>query len=191
VRLLLVALTGFGNLAILLPLAATIFVWLYLSGASRPAAWWAVAVILCVGATAALKIVFWGCPPVPDLHSPSGHASFSTLVYGATGLIVAVEGRRGAAQVAMTLSAGLIFGIALSRLEFGAHSVPEVVLGLTIGGACLVVFAWQYDRYRPKNARITSLLIAVTILASVLHGGNLRAEGMLHRLTGFLWIDCR
>jgi membrane-associated phospholipid phosphatase len=188
---LLVALTGFGDLAVLLPLAATIFAWLQLSRAPRAAAWWAIAVFLCVGATAALKIVFWGCAPVSDLHSPSGHASFSTLVYGATGLIVAAEGGRRWPQVATALSAALILGIALSRLLLGDHTVPEVVLGWVIGGACLAAFGRRYRRYRPHHARIAPLLIAVTILALLLHGSDLRAEGLLHRITGFLWIDCR
>jgi hypothetical protein len=45
----------------------------------------------CLGVTALLKVSFYGCPPTPDLHSPSGHTSLSALVYGAMALVTASE----------------------------------------------------------------------------------------------------
>ncbi len=63
--------------------------WLLVMRSPRGAIWWAVAVTLCVGLTAFLKIAFYGCPPVPDLHNPSGHTSLSTLFYGAMSLVAA------------------------------------------------------------------------------------------------------
>ena len=52
-------------------------IWLLLYS-SRAALSWVLALGFCVGLTALLKIVFYGCPPVGDMHSPSGHTSLST-----------------------------------------------------------------------------------------------------------------
>jgi membrane-associated phospholipid phosphatase len=187
---LLVALTGFGDAAMLLPLAATIFLWLLLSGAPRAAAWWTASVVFCGGVTAVLKIFFWGCPPVSDLHSPSGHTSLGTLVYGATALIIAVEGGRWRPRVAAGAGAGLVLAIGVSRLLLDAHSVPEVVLGWLIGSASLALFGWDYRRCRPPTPRLAPLLVSVVVVAAVLHGSQLRAEELLHRITAYLRIDC-
>lgn len=89
---MLVALAECGDAAVLLPLAATIFLWLLLSGTTRAAVSWIFSVLVCVAVTAASKIFFWGYPPISDLHSPSGHTGLSVLVYGTTALITAVEG---------------------------------------------------------------------------------------------------
>lgn len=182
--------TRFGDAAVLLPVAATIFLSLLLSGASRAAAWWTASLFLCGGLIAVLKIYFWGCPPVPDLHSPSGHTSLATLVYGAIALIVAAEGGRWRPLVAATGAGGLIVCIAGSRLLLDAHSLLEIALGLTIGGGFLALFGWAYRQYRPKNAHVALLLVAVAVLVSALHGRQLHAEGVLHRITAYLRIEC-
>jgi membrane-associated phospholipid phosphatase len=81
-----------GDIAVVLPLATVIFGWLLLIRTPRRAAWWwAVAVAFCVSVTAVLEVAFYGCPPAPDLHSPSGHTSLSTVVYGAIALVAATE----------------------------------------------------------------------------------------------------
>jgi membrane-associated phospholipid phosphatase len=188
---LLVALTEFGDAAVQLPLAVTILLWLLLSGAPRAAAWWTASVLFCGGVTAILKIFFWGCPPLSDLHSPSGHTSLSTLVYGATALITFVEGGRWRPRVAAAAGVCLVLAIGLSRLLLFAHSVPEVILGWFIGSASLALFGWRYRRCRPPNPRLAPLLVSVGVLASVLHGSELRAEELLHRMTGYLRVDCR
>jgi membrane-associated phospholipid phosphatase len=186
----LVALTEFGDAAVLLPLAATLLLWLLLSRAPRAAAWWVVAVAVCAGQTAVLKIFFYGCPPAPDLHSPSGHTSLSTLVYGAVALIVAVEDRSRRRRLTIAAGCGVVLAIALSRLALNAHSVPEVVLGLVVGGAALAVFGQEYRRNRPAATRLAPLLVSAVLLISLLHGNQLRAEEFLHRLTGFFGIRC-
>jgi len=83
----LIALTEFGDAAVLMPLAAAMLIWLLLYF-SRAARWWILALGFCVGPTM-FKIVFYGCPPAGDMHSPSGHTSLSALVYGALTLAAA------------------------------------------------------------------------------------------------------
>jgi hypothetical protein len=39
--------------------------------------------------------------------------------------------------------------------------------------------------------RLAPLLVGASVLAVVLHGSDLRAEELLHRITGYLGIQCR
>src|SRR5215471_18262782 len=126
----LVALTDFGDLAVLVPLAVTILVWLLY--VPRGAARWTLALSICVGLTAWLKIVFYGCPPAGDMHSPSGHASLSTLVYGVLTLTAAAAWSGFRRVIVIGVGAGLILAIGVSRLLLDAHSLAEVGVGLII-----------------------------------------------------------
>jgi membrane-associated phospholipid phosphatase len=182
----LVALTDFGDLTVLLPLAAAMLIWL-LFYFPRAASSWVIALGFCAGLTALLKIVFYGCPPAGDIHSPSGHTSLSILVYGA--LALAAAGRPGPRRVLMIgASVGLMLSIAVSRLLLDAHSVPEVGLGLIIGTVSLVLFSRQY--LACPNTKVWPLLVAAGILISILHGRELHAEQYLHRITGYLQMQC-
>src|SRR5690349_19979418 len=89
----LTLLTHFGDLAVLMPLVIFTLLWLLLTGDIRSAAWWAIAVSLCIGLTALSKIFAYTCPPASDLHSPSVHSSMSTFAYWAATIIAAGEGR--------------------------------------------------------------------------------------------------
>jgi membrane-associated phospholipid phosphatase len=183
----LVGLTDFGDLAVLMPLAAAMLIWLllYFSGAATR---WVLALGICVSLTALLKIVFYGCPPASDMHSPSGHTSLSTLVYGALTL-AAATGRPGLRHVLVIGSgAGLILAIAVSRLLLDAHSVPEVLLGLVIGTVSLALFSRRY--VEGANTTVWPLLVAAGVLVSILHGHELHAEQYLHRITGYLHVHC-
>jgi membrane-associated phospholipid phosphatase len=181
-------LTELGDLAVLLPLAGLMLLWLLTLQPRSGAAWWATAVMLCLGLTVLSKIYFFACSPYQDLVSPSGHTSFSMLVYGSIALIVAAAGSgwlRGA-----TLGAGtaLIAGIADSRLILGAHSLPEIAVGMAIGFAALAVFAWGYLRRRPARVPLRPLVLAAGLLVAFLHGHELRAEEMLHAISTYLHI---
>jgi membrane-associated phospholipid phosphatase len=181
-------LTDLGDLAVLLPLAGLMLLWLVTLRPRSVAGYWATAVMLCVGLTGLSKIYFFACSPDRDLVSPSGHTSFSMLVYGSIALIVAAEGSgwlRGA-----TLGAGtaLIAGIAGSRLILGVHSLPEIALGMVIGFAALAVFAWGYLRQKPVTVPLRPLVLAAALLMAFLHGHELRAEEMLHAISAYLRI---
>ena len=184
----LVALTDFGDIAVLIPLAVVTLLWLLLLGSYRTAAWWAAAVGFCVGLTTISKIYFYGCPPAADMHSPSGHTSVSTLVYGAMALVTAVEGGGLRRLLAIGAGASFVLAIAASRLLLDAHSVPEVGLGLLIGTISLALFGRKY--LRSPQAKVWPLLVAATVLLSILHGYELHAEEFIQRITGYLHVSC-
>ncbi len=184
----IVGLTDFGDLAVTLPLAAGVLVWLLRVARRRAAAWWMAALGLCIFLTAVSKIFFVACPPVPNLSSPSGHAAMSTLVYGAIALVSAAEldGWRRTAAIA----AGITFvaAIAGSRILLSVHSALEVGIGLAIGGTALALFAWQYLRRHPAVSSLRPLVVTSIVLVALLHGEELRAEPFLHFLGSYLQV---
>jgi membrane-associated phospholipid phosphatase len=188
-RIWLAALTDFGDAAVLIPVASAMLVWLWFGDARSAAWWWAASVGLCVGLTALLKIFFYGCPPVTDVHSPSGHTAFSILVYGSLTLVTAMQGKGLRRPLAVAVGSGLILTIAASRLLLDAHSLAEVGLGLVIGTISLVLFSRNLPR-RYRQAKVWPLLVTVGVLVTILHGQKLHAEEFLHRITGYLHINC-
>jgi membrane-associated phospholipid phosphatase len=183
----LIELTDFGDLAVLVPLSAAILIWL-LRNSSRAAPRWILALGLCIGLTALLKITFHACPPADNIHSPSGHTSLSTLVYGALTLVSATAWSRLRRVLVIAGGAGLILTIGISRLLLDTHSVAEVGLGLVIGAVSLAMFSRQY--LQGPTTKIWPLLVAAGVLALVLHGRELHAEQFLHRITGYLPVHC-
>jgi membrane-associated phospholipid phosphatase len=186
-RYLLLALTDFGDVAVLIPLGTAILIWL-LFGNLRSATWWMLSVGLCVGLMAILKIYFYGCPPASDIRSPSGHTGFSVLVYGAIAFSTALEVRGWRRTATMLAGAGFITMIGVSRLLLEIHSLREVILGLLIGTVSLILFGVM--DWRSHHARVWPLLVAAAITMTVLHGQELHAEEFLHRITGYLRVHC-
>jgi membrane-associated phospholipid phosphatase len=182
-------LTEFGDLAVLTPLAMVMLLWLLLMRSPRDAAWWAIAVVFCAGLTAVLKVFFYGCPPTPHLHSPSGHTSFSTLVYGAMTLATAMQSRGLQRMIVFVGGASFIIAIAASRLLL-AHNASEVALGLTIGVAALVLFGQNYCRFPKARISLSALFVASGALLLILHGCELDAERLFHEIAEYFRINC-
>jgi membrane-associated phospholipid phosphatase len=183
------ALTEFGDLAVLMPLATVLLLWLLLMRSPRGAVWWAIAVVFCAGLTAVLKVSFYGCPPAPDLRSPSGHTSFSTLVYGAMALVTATQSRGLPRMITIGAGAGFVLAVAASRLLLYIHSASEVGLGLAIGIGSLALFGQSYLRHRTK-VWLSPLFVAGGLLLIILHGRELDAERLFHEIAGYLRIHC-
>ena len=184
------ALTKFGDIAVLVPLAAVMLLWLLLMNSRGGAACWTIAVALCAGLTAILKIYFYGCPPTPDLHSPSGHTSFSTLVYGSVALVTATESAGLRRIITISAGAGFILAIGVSRLLLYVHSAPEVGLGLVIGISSLMIFGQGYLRCRAARVWLSPLFVSGGAVLLALHGRELDAEHFLHAMAEFLRIRC-
>jgi membrane-associated phospholipid phosphatase len=181
--------TDFGDPAVLLPLSGAILIWLLATHAARGALWWLAAVVACTGGTGLLKIYFFACPIAQEVMSPSGHTSFSTLVYSALAVIIAPK-MKSAWRQAMVLAAAtlLILAVAVSRFALNVHTFPEVVLGILLGMASLGLFARHYLRLSPSDASLRPLLVAVVLVVAVLHGREVHAEPLLHALSSYFHL---
>jgi membrane-associated phospholipid phosphatase len=136
----------FGNLghsAILLPAAAVLFGFLLWSDRRADAIALLAALTICLVATLVAKLTFHACDsPVSTfgIESPSGHVSFSAVFYGCLVLIFAA-GRPGWQRTSAYFGAALlVLLIGVGRVAVEAHTWPEVVAGMTIGGISLFVF---------------------------------------------------
>lgn len=155
-------------------------VWLFWKQSSVTALSWLAAVVFCTGLTAVLKIYFYVCPPTPELHSPSGHTGFGTLVYGALTVIAAAQVRGWQRLLVVATGAIFIVAIGLSRIALNAHTVEEVLMGLAIGGVSLAFFAICYWHRRARNVTLGGLVVATVAVLAVFHGEQLFAEAFLH-----------
>jgi len=184
---MLVEVTNLGDLAVLVPIAAVIFVWLiYLPPSRRDAGWWVIAVALCMGGTALLKVLFVMCPPAADLRSPSGHASLGTLVYGGLAVLMVTAGQSKWRYVAAGLGSVIVVLIAISRVALHDHSWLETLLGSAIGAVALCTFGCKYAVSRRDPVSLRPLLLSVALLLILLHGRTVHAESMLRAMSGYL-----
>jgi len=179
-------LTDLGDLAVLLPLAAAVTLWLLTIRQPRIVIWWLVAIGLCMGSTAVLKIYFFVCPPMTNLHSPSGHTSLSTLVYGALTVAIAAALTGWRRFAAAAVGGIFIVGIGISRVLVEAHSIPEVVLGSVIGSIALALFASQFWSRRPAEPWLWPLVVACAFLMALLNGHDVSVEDLLHAIGIYL-----
>jgi membrane-associated phospholipid phosphatase len=173
---LIQALTNCGDLAVLLPLAGVLTLWMLLTRQPHLVLWWLVALAICIGTTGILKIYFFACPPLSDLHSPSGHTSFSILIYGSLIVAVASDVAGWRRIVAIGSGAAFVIGIAVSRILVEAHSIPEVLLGSVIGATALYIFARDYRREPPATILLPPLVVICAMLIVLLNGHEVRAE---------------
>jgi membrane-associated phospholipid phosphatase len=106
------------------------------------------------------------------MHSPSGHTSLSTLIYGALTLVAATVWPGPRHLLVIGGGSGLILAIGVSRLLLNAHSEAEAGLGLVIGVFSLALFSHQY--LQGPITKVWPLLVAATVLVSIFYGRAVR-----------------
>jgi membrane-associated phospholipid phosphatase len=175
--------THFGSIVFLAPLALGLAAYVFLRVGRREALRWCIAVAGCGLVTALLKIYFAGCQLYPlNVHSPSGHAAFSTIAYG--GLAV-VAGHHMPRAYRWSLWTATLFWIALigvSRVVIRAHTVPEVVAGWIFGGTALLWFARGYAPPRGGSTRVLATAIVALLVLSQLPLGGWTLEPYLRQI---------
>ncbi|HVM77677.1 MAG TPA: phosphatase PAP2 family protein [Stellaceae bacterium] len=178
----LIALTDFGDLAVLLPLTVLVLLWLRFARTRQDALCWAMAAGFCMGGTALLKVAFFVCPPAHTLHSPSGHTSLSTLIYGSLALLAAAE-TEGWRRLAIVLAAiAGVAGIAASRVLLSSHTFTEVAFGLLIGAGALAVLTLRNFPRSRAGLPVSTLLLAAALVLVVFHGRQLHAETLFRAI---------
>ena len=141
--------TRFGEMGIILPLAAALTLWMLASArAIRPVLLWLVPLGVAVGITALSKIAFigWGLGiAAVDFTGFSGHAMFSSAIYPVLGYTLAAQWSRKpkARFFAMLAGYALALVIGWSRVHIQVHSVSEVVAGLALGACASGWTLWR------------------------------------------------
>lgn len=182
-------LTNLGDLAVLLPVAFTMLVWLGFSSSWRLAATWALAFAICISGTGLLKVLFLVCQPGASLHSPSGHSSLSALVYGGIAMVVVSRGETWQRVLGVGIGFALVAAIAATRVILMSHTIVETAIGLAIGAIALTIFGAQYFPQARSGAPIRPLLLAIALVVVVLHGQQLHAESLVRAIGDYLRTD--
>jgi undecaprenyl-diphosphatase len=120
----------------------------------------ALALEAAVFVTASL-VVGRGRPPIPQLDTipltssyPSGHTGAAVAFYGAIAIVVCWHTRRVAARyVALTVAITLVACVGASRMYRGMHYLSDVVVGILVGGASLLVLFLVVERPPSDPAR--------------------------------------
>jgi len=173
-------LTDFADQAVILPLVLMIAAALALQGWRRGAIVWLAVTGVTFGTLLALKLVFVACWPFfgpMDIRSPSGHVAAATVVAGG---LAALLTRSKAMILPAAAIAAIVIGV--SRLLLGMHSLPEVVLGASVGlaGAATLLYLAGH----PPALRATPLVTVIVLVVVLFHGMHLPAEAAI-RHTAF------
>lgn len=103
---------------------------------------------------------------------PSGHASFSAVLFGILGWLVA-RGLPGRWQlVPLTVAAALIGLICASRVYLAAHWPSDVAAGLLFGLGMTIAFAMVFRRADPERIRPRRFALALLPALAVAGGAH-------------------
>jgi len=189
-------LSGLGDIAVVAPASIAVFVALVWLGARRAAAAFAVAIVAAIALALAAKLALAVCGLGASrfaVESPSGHAALGSTFWGAVAAIVA-GGRRRRERLAIYGAAACVaVAIAYSRVALGAHTVAEVVCGLTIGAAATALFVALRGPPRrlsltPQLAARTTPIAGLLALDLAIFANRWTAEAFIARLAATLGV---
>ncbi len=155
--------SGIADIVVKVPAAAALvafFFWRWRRWHEATLLAGALALEAAVFVTASL-VVGRGRPPIPQLDTipltssyPSGHTGAAVAFYGAIAIVVFWHTRRAAARyLAVTVAIVLVAGVGASRMYRGMHHLSDVVVGILVGAASLLVIYLVVERPPPDPAR--------------------------------------
>jgi len=189
-------LSGLGDIIVVAPATAALFVGLLWLGARREALAFVVAIAATMALALAAKLAFEACgfaEPRLDVESPSGHAALGAAFWGCFAALLA-GGRRLGQRLAFYAGAVLVaMAVACGRVAIGAHSVAEVVCGLAIGVVATTLFIAL--RGPPRRLSLTppvllgaSPVVALLALDLTLFTDRWTAEPFIVRLAAAIGL---
>jgi len=181
-------LTDFADQAVVLPVAAAVFLVLLALGWRRGALAWSIGVVGVLATMLVLKLIVFACGwrlGWANLASPSGHTAASSVVYGGLLALLAPRGWRGTLVAALAGGAvALLFG--LTRLALEVHTVPDVCVGAAVGVGGTVVLR-RLAGERPERLSSPWLAVAAFCVMLLFHGHRIEAETRIRWLALDLW----
>ena len=136
------AVTHLGNSVLMLSSAFVLAMWLGLGSAWLVCSRWAWAMGVAVLLVLATKVAFfgWGLGIAQiDFTGISGHAMLATAVFPALAAALTMRTSLQTGTVAIGVAFVVALAVGLTRIELGAHSLSEVLLGWMVGLAVAVL----------------------------------------------------
>ena len=170
------ALTGFGGVAVTVPVALAIAAWLAAGMRLRAAGEWLAMLGIAGGVTVMTKVAFlgWGVGIRPlDFTGISGHAVLSTLVYPVVFGVVLVNTPIYVRRTGFLIGLAFALAIGVSRIALRAHSVSEIIAGCALGAFIACWFVSRLEaRPAPTEPTPHPLLVSLSLVALIgaLHG---------------------
>jgi membrane-associated phospholipid phosphatase len=130
------AVTHLGNSVLMLSSAFVLAMWLGLGSAWLVCLRWAWAMGVAVLLVLATKVAFfgWGVGIAQiDFTGISGHAMLATAVFPALAAALTMRTSLQTGTVAIGVAFVVALAVGLTRIELGAHSLSEVLLGWLVG----------------------------------------------------------
>lgn len=184
---LMAALSRVADLAVILPLTAAIYAWLFGCGERRQANYWLAAVAFAILAGPILKVLLQ--VPRPDIGLtgltpwafPSSHTLRATVIYGFLAVVLAGGTAPSWRWLPYVWATTLIVAVGVSRLYFGAHWLTDVVGSLTLGLAWVAALGLAYRRHAQREtswrglgtAALGAFVLAFAVKSAVAHGSDL------------------
>lgn len=184
---LLLRLSDLGGLQVLIPLTATVGLYLLARHQLLALGHWLLAVTAGLVFFNAFKVLFQVPRPAEQLLTfsfPSGHATMSVVVYGFLAVLVARDTVPQWRWVPYGVATVLAVGIGFSRLYLGVHWLADVLAGWSLGLFWVVLIGVAY-RSRPASSIGRTALLGVSlptlVLVAAVMAGDPQARLERHR----------
>jgi undecaprenyl-diphosphatase len=171
---LMAAASRLADLAVILPLGATVFLWLLIHGERRQINYWLAALAFGLLATPLLKLLLR--VPRPDIGLeglaswafPSSHTLRATVIFGFLAVLLAGHMSASWRWLPYALAAVLTAAVGISRLYFGAHWLTDVLGSLTLGLAWVAALGLAFRRHTQRSPPLHGLWLvsSVTLVVS-------------------------
>ena len=170
---IMVGITELGDVAVTLPLAIAVLLFLIWRRAWRDSFYWLSALGFGLLAVTIIKLMLKIPRPVAlysgtELYSfPSGHATMSTVIYGLLAVYIASSIKSRWRWVVYAIAVLLITAIAFSRLYLGAHWLADVTAGLALGTVGVALISMVRERHQStSNSGFGLLIVSLGVFVS-------------------------
>lgn len=167
----------FGDVRVALPIAVILAVWLCVRRRWSTALWYAVAVLGCGAVMLFLKVAFFSGDlrlPALGLQNPSGHSAVSAVAYGSLAWIVSRDMPARSGRILLLLGCAGVTAVGASLYAVRAHTLADVIVGLTLGGLFAAMFAVYGCREEvPTRGTPARLMLVIALAALGLQGMTL------------------